>query len=103
VLRGCVAGARIAVQEKRRYNGCKGRNGGFAMGPLPTPSMVESVIPLARGSAKVEGIGTLHEGDAVRITEEGGRHVYAVPDAASVAEIIVWEMHADAHQRGTIR
>ena len=38
----------------------------------------------------MEGVGTLYEGDAVRMTRSGGQRIVAeVP-----AEILVWEMHA---------
>ncbi|NED96420.1 pirin family protein [Phytoactinopolyspora alkaliphila] len=58
-------------------------------------------VYVARGSVEVEGIGRLDEGDAVRITDEGGRRVTASADRRDtgpedvVAEIIIWEMHAD--------
>ncbi|WP_205855971.1 pirin family protein, partial [Phytoactinopolyspora endophytica] len=46
---------------------------------------------IARGAVDVEGVGHLDEGDAARITDEGGRHIIAANDA----EVIVWEMHTD--------
>jgi redox-sensitive bicupin YhaK (pirin superfamily) len=65
-------------------------------------------VYVARGAVDVEGIGRLDEGDAVRITDEGGRSVVAVDKhptrsavghggalgAAPGAQLIVWEMHA---------
>jgi redox-sensitive bicupin YhaK (pirin superfamily) len=45
---------------------------------------------VARGAVHVEGVGRLEEGDAVRLTDEGGRRV----TAGISAEIVVWEMHA---------
>ncbi len=48
---------------------------------------------LARGTADLEGAGALAEGDAVRFTATGGQRVTATGDGA---EILVWEMHADA-------
>ena len=48
---------------------------------------------LARGTADLEGAGPLAEGDAVRLTATGGQRVTATGDGA---EILVWEMHADA-------
>ncbi|AYY15561.1 pirin family protein [Actinobacteria bacterium YIM 96077] len=50
-------------------------------------------VYVTRGSVHVEEIGELGEGDAVRITDEGGRRISATRDA----EIIAWEMHADVH------
>jgi len=38
----------------------------------------------------MEGVGTLYEGDAVRLTRSGGQRVLA----HTPAEILVWEMHA---------
>ena len=45
---------------------------------------------VARGSADLEGAGTLAEGDAVRFTATGGHRLTAVDPA----EVLVWEMHA---------
>jgi redox-sensitive bicupin YhaK (pirin superfamily) len=45
---------------------------------------------LARGTATLEGAGTLRAGDAVRLTATGGQRVSALEPA----EILVWEMHA---------
>lgn len=47
---------------------------------------------VAEGTVDFEGTGTLHEGDAVRLTASGGQKVTAVEDA----ELLVWEMHAGA-------
>lgn len=55
---------------------------------LPAAPFVH--VYVARGAADVEGVGRLDEGDAVRITDEGGRAVRVVADA----ELLVWEMHA---------
>ncbi|WP_216853392.1 pirin family protein [Phytoactinopolyspora halotolerans] len=69
---------------------------------LPTAPFLHLYV--ARGTADVEGVGRLGEGDAVRIIDEGGRRVTAAPSdsdaaepgpAAGFAEIISWEMHAD--------
>jgi redox-sensitive bicupin YhaK (pirin superfamily) len=46
---------------------------------------------IAQGSADLEGVGPLDEGDAVRFTATGGQRVTA---ADVGAEILVWEMHA---------
>jgi hypothetical protein len=45
---------------------------------------------VARGAVAVEEAGALAEGDAVRLTANGGRRV----TATGPAEILVWEMHA---------
>ncbi|MFB7720584.1 MULTISPECIES: pirin family protein [unclassified Nocardia] len=45
---------------------------------------------IARGEVELEGVGTLYEGDAVRMARSGGQRVTAnLP-----SEILVWEMHA---------
>ncbi|MFF0489113.1 pirin family protein [Nocardia sp. NPDC004068] len=45
---------------------------------------------VARGEIEMEGVGTLYEGDAVRLTRSGGQRIVAnLP-----SEILVWEMHA---------
>ncbi|WP_375486188.1 pirin family protein [uncultured Mycobacterium sp.] len=45
---------------------------------------------ITSGRVAVEGIGDLHEGDAVRFTASEGQRV----TATEPAEILVWEMHA---------
>ncbi len=45
---------------------------------------------LAAGGVNVEGIGTLHQGDAVRFTDADGRRV----TASEPSELLIWEMHA---------
>ena len=45
---------------------------------------------LAAGGVNVEGIGTLHQGDAVRFTDADGRRVAA----SEPSELLIWEMHA---------
>lgn len=45
---------------------------------------------VARGTVDAEGVGTLGQGDAVRLTDVGGQAVTALDDA----ELLVWEMHA---------
>ncbi|KZM68059.1 quercetin 2,3-dioxygenase [Nocardia terpenica] len=45
---------------------------------------------VARGEVEMEGVGTLYEGDAVRLTRSGGQRIVAnLP-----SEVLVWEMHA---------
>lgn len=45
---------------------------------------------VARGEVDMEGVGTLYEGDAVRLARSGGQRI----TANTPAEILVWEMHA---------
>ncbi|MFQ6325460.1 pirin family protein [Nocardia sp. CWNU-33] len=45
---------------------------------------------IARGEVEMEGVGTLYEGDAVRLTRSGGQRVIA----RRPSEVLVWEMHA---------
>jgi redox-sensitive bicupin YhaK (pirin superfamily) len=47
---------------------------------------------VARGNVDLEGVGTLAEGDAVRLTGVGGQRLIGVGDA----EVLIWEMHAQA-------
>ncbi|MDJ0392505.1 pirin family protein [Rhodococcus sp. G-MC3] len=47
-------------------------------------------IFVASGSASLEGVGVLAEGDAVRISGGGGQQM----TTEAGAEVIVWEMHA---------
>jgi redox-sensitive bicupin YhaK (pirin superfamily) len=47
---------------------------------------------VARGDVDLEGAGPLTAGDAVRLTATGGQRV----TATGPAEILVWEMYADA-------
>ncbi|MEV6656676.1 pirin family protein [Nocardia fluminea] len=45
---------------------------------------------VARGEVDVEGLGTLSQGDAIRLTRSGGQSIRPHGDA----EVLVWEMHA---------
>ncbi|OBJ10104.1 pirin-like bicupin family protein [Mycobacterium sp. 1465703.0] len=45
---------------------------------------------LAKGRIGVEGIGVVHEGDAVRFSDADGRRV----TASEPSELLIWEMHA---------
>ncbi|WP_280298310.1 pirin family protein [Nocardia neocaledoniensis] len=45
---------------------------------------------VARGEIDMEGLGTLSQGDAVRLTRSGGQRLRPHGDA----EVLVWEMHA---------
>jgi quercetin 2,3-dioxygenase len=44
---------------------------------------------LARGSVTLEGVGRLDEGDAVRLSDDGGQRVTAVTSS----ELLVWQMY----------
>ncbi|MBB5913800.1 hypothetical protein BJY24_002667 [Nocardia transvalensis] len=45
---------------------------------------------VAHGEIEMEGVGTLYEGDAVRLARSGGQRIVA----NSPSEVLVWEMHA---------
>lgn len=55
---------------------------------LPEAPYLHLFVP--RGAVTLEGAGTLAEGDAVRLSGEGGQRV----TATDPTEILVWEMHA---------
>lgn len=44
---------------------------------------------VAQGTAEMEGVGPLYEGDAVRLSDSGGQLL----STYSTAEVLVWEMH----------
>ncbi|MGC0365953.1 redox-sensitive bicupin YhaK (pirin superfamily) [Rhodococcus sp. 27YEA15] len=54
------------------------------------PDAPFSHVFVARGAVDMEGVGILHEGDAVRLTDSGGQHL----TSAEGAEVLVWEMHS---------
>ncbi|KIQ19899.1 pirin family protein [Rhodococcus sp. MEB064] len=56
---------------------------------LPRAPFVHVFV--SRGTVTVDGVGTLDEGDALRVTDSGGHGV-----AGDGAEILVWEMHSHA-------
>ncbi|MBO0855196.1 MAG: pirin family protein [Nocardia sp.] len=45
---------------------------------------------IAQGEVEMEGVGSLYEGDAVRMSRSGGQRIRAY----APAEVLVWEMHA---------
>lgn len=57
--------------------------------PVTVPDAPFVHLFVARGAIEMEGVGALHEGDAVRLRGGGQRLT-----TASEAEVIVWEMHA---------
>jgi redox-sensitive bicupin YhaK (pirin superfamily) len=64
--------------------------------PLETLKIVTapfSHLFVARGSAALEGAGSLATGDAVRITGAQGQRITAGKEGA---EVLMWEMHASA-------
>ncbi|TDE13556.1 pirin family protein [Jiangella asiatica] len=67
-----------------------GRLAAGATVTLPAAPFVH--VYVARGSVEMESAGRLDDGDAVRLTDEGGRLVRPV----AAAELVVWEMHTAA-------
>ena len=59
---------------------------------VTVPEAPFSHLFVARGSVDLEDVGVLNEGDAVRLTDIGGQRLTGVGDA----EILIWEMHAQA-------
>lgn len=59
---------------------------------LPNAPFVH--VYVARGSVELESVGRLDEGDAARLTDEGGRRIVA----HTPAEVVVWEMHASLYR-----
>lgn len=64
------------------------RLGAGAAAQLPAAPYLH--LFLARGRVSVEGIGELHAGDAVRLTDADGRRAAA----SEPSELLLWEMHA---------
>ena len=62
----------------------------FPGAPVTLPEAPFLHVFVARGTAEMEGVGTLYEGDAVRLSASGGQQV----SSHSGAEVLVWEMHA---------
>jgi redox-sensitive bicupin YhaK (pirin superfamily) len=58
--------------------------------PVTLPESPLGHVFVARGEVEMEGVGALHQGDAVRLTGSGGQRL----SSATGAEVIVWEMHA---------
>ncbi len=76
-----------------------GRLGAGASRPLPAAPMIH--LHVARGTVVLEGVGRLCAGDAVRLSDGGGRLVTG--DGAGIAgaadasaELLVWELHPRA-------
>jgi hypothetical protein len=59
---------------------------------VAVPDAPFSHVFVATGMVDLEGAGTLHEGDAVRLAGVGGQALTALEPA----EVLVWEMHAAA-------
>ncbi|NKX87284.1 pirin family protein [Nocardia coubleae] len=58
--------------------------------PVTLPDAPYLHVFVARGEVDMEGVGTLAQGDAVRLTRSGGQLIRPHGDA----EVLVWEMHA---------
>ena len=76
-----------------------GRLGAGASRPLPAAPMIH--LHVARGTVLLEGVGRLSAGDAVRLSDGGGRLMTG--DGAGIAgtadasaELLVWELHPRA-------
>ncbi|QIS07040.1 pirin family protein [Nocardia brasiliensis] len=66
------------------------RMSGDADSVIDLPDAPYLHVFVARGEVEMEGVGTLDEGDAVRLTRTGGQRVRA----HRPSEVLVWEMHA---------
>ncbi len=60
---------------------------------LPDGKYVHLFVPA--GSVELEGVGTLHEGDAVRVVAAGARRVTALANS----EVLAWEMDRSLDER----
>ena len=58
--------------------------------PIELPSAPFLHVFVARGDVRMEGVGELYEGDAVRLSDSGSQQV----ETDIPAEVLVWEMHA---------
>lgn len=58
--------------------------------PIAVPEASFVHVFVARGTADMEGVGPLSQGDAVRLTDAGARRI-STDDSA---ELLIWEMHA---------
>jgi len=65
-----------------------------AGGSIELPEAPYLHLYVAEGTVALEGVGQLDEGDAVRFTATGGHRLAASADA----QLLVWEMHADARR-----
>jgi redox-sensitive bicupin YhaK (pirin superfamily) len=61
--------------------------------PVQVPDAPFVHVFVARGHADLEGAGTLHMGDAARLTAAGGRRLTA--HAQTGAEVLIWETDQD--------
>lgn len=60
--------------------------------PIEIPAAPFGHVLVTHGVVDIEGVGLLQTGDAARITHGKGRRL----SADAPAEVLVWEMHADA-------
>jgi redox-sensitive bicupin YhaK (pirin superfamily) len=80
-----------AIRIKNRYAALHAaRMGAGDRVTVPDAPFVHVFV--ARGAVDLEGAGPLGEGDAVRLTGAGGQALTAADDA----EVLIWEMHAQA-------
>jgi redox-sensitive bicupin YhaK (pirin superfamily) len=82
---------RSAIRIKNRYASLHAAR----MKPTDTVTVPDAPFVhlfVARGTVDLEGAGPLTAGDAVRLTAAGGHDLTAVDDA----EVLIWEMHAQA-------
>jgi redox-sensitive bicupin YhaK (pirin superfamily) len=84
-------GGAAAIRIKNRYaalHAARMRDGDTVV--VPDAPFVHLFV--ARGTLDLEGAGPLAQGDAVRLTGVGGQNLTAAGDA----EVLIWEMHAQA-------
>jgi len=81
--------AAISIRQKRAVL-WGGRLGASETVTIPDAPYVHVFV--AKGSADLEGAGSLKTGDEARLTAAGGRRLTA--GAAHGAEVLIWETHA---------
>jgi len=81
--------AAISIRQKRAVL-WGGRLGASETVTIPDAPYVHLFV--AKGSADLEGAGSLKTGDEARLTAAGGRRLTA--GAAHGAEVLIWETHA---------
>lgn len=79
-----------AIRIKNKYAAMHVSRMQPGQSPITLPDAPFLHVFVARGEASLEGVGVLHEGDAVRVHGGGGQTMSTTVGA----EVIVWEMHA---------